>query len=151
MNHSAALIVVNSSALRHRPSAWLSNSRMKTVEEVRRARLAMLVKEFKSYAELNEKLGRPRRDATLTQYANQSVGSKTAKRKGMGSATARLLESACKKEPGWMDTDPELWPFLDIDHQKVTKLLGRHRNQLEGALLMTAAELGIDIKKAVGA
>lgn len=68
----------------------------------------MLVHEVGSYANLNEALGRKRIDSTLSQYANQSKGSKSAKPKVMGSATARELERVCNKPVGWMDTDPDL-------------------------------------------
>lgn len=88
---------------------------MKTVEEVRRERLAMLVEEFGSLANLNERLGYVRRDSTLSQYLNSSKGSRTDKPKVMGSPVARRLEAACKKNAGWMDTDPDL--LLDISEE----------------------------------
>uniref|UniRef100_A0A193SBN0 Uncharacterized protein n=1 Tax=biofilter metagenome TaxID=1070537 RepID=A0A193SBN0_9ZZZZ len=81
---------------------------MKTVEEVRKERLAELRKEFGSFAAINEKLGRIPTDSTLSQIANASVGSKTKKPKTMGSEQARSLEAALDKPKGWMDTDPEL-------------------------------------------
>ena len=108
----------------------------------------MLVEEVGSYANLNELLGRKRIDSTLSQYANQSRGSKSAKPKVMGSATARELERVCMKPVGWMDTDPELlaastgaerddgnpssatsqpepirpWPFVAADYDRLMRL-----------------------------
>jgi hypothetical protein len=81
---------------------------MKVVEDVRRERLQLLREEFGTLAALNEKLGLNSRDSTLSQYLNQSTGTKSEKPKVMGSAMARRLEQACGKEVGWMDTDPEL-------------------------------------------
>ena len=49
---------------------------MRTIEEIRRLRLAELAEEFGSYAELNAKLGNDRRDSSLSQIANQSSNSK---------------------------------------------------------------------------
>lgn len=81
---------------------------MKTVEEVRRERLQLLREEFGSLSALNKKLELSVRDSTLSQYLNQSTGTKTDKPKVMGSPMARRLEQACGKEIGWMDTDPQL-------------------------------------------
>jgi hypothetical protein len=148
---SGALIVVNSAALRHRLSATLSNGGMRTVEEVRRIRLSLLLKEFGSYAILNEKLDRPRRDSTLSQIANESANSKGGSPKTMGSPMARALEHACGKEPAWMDTDPDLWPFEGVDHSAIRALDRRNLDRLEGALISTAIQLGLDVQKRTAA
>lgn len=81
---------------------------MKTAEEIRKQRLAMLKEEFKTLAVLNERLGLDRRDSTLSQLLNGAAGSRTGKPKQMGGELARSLERACEKERGWMDNDPEL-------------------------------------------
>lgn len=81
---------------------------MKTVEEVRRERLAELRKEVGSLVAMNERLGLTSRDSTLSQLANGAKNSKTGKPKEMGSRLARELETAFKKPVGWMDTDPAL-------------------------------------------
>lgn len=83
-------------------------SDMKTVEEVRRIRLTELKVEYGTLVALNEKIGLDKRDSTLSQILNSAKNSKTGKGKEMGSPMARKLEAACKKEPGWMDTDPDL-------------------------------------------
>lgn len=71
-------------------------------------RLQMLRDEFGTLAALNDKLNLDKRDSTLSQYLNQSTGTKTSKPKVMGSPMARRLEEVCGKEIGWMDTDPQL-------------------------------------------
>jgi hypothetical protein len=81
---------------------------MKTVEEVRRMRLAELKSEFGSFAAINARIDRLSTDSTLSQIANSSLGSKTGKPKVMGSDQARLLEEKLEKPRGWMDTDPDL-------------------------------------------
>lgn len=105
---SAALRNVNSAALRDELSAKLSNRRMRTVEEVRRLRLAMLVKEFGSYSAINKLLERADGDSTLSQIATEQPNSRGGSIKQMGSPAARKIEERCKKDRGWMDTDPHL-------------------------------------------
>lgn len=81
---------------------------MKTVEEIRQARLKQLKEEFGTWVALNGLLGYTERDSTLSQYANASKSSKSDKPKGMGSDIARQLETVCNKPRGWMDNDPDL-------------------------------------------
>lgn len=147
---SAALSVVNSLALCHALSDSLSNCAMRTVEEVRQARLEQLIEEFGSLAELNRMRDKPARDSTLSQYRQASRNSKGGSPKGMGSDVARALERACGKEVGWMDTDPALWPFTKIDHSKIAALLPAQREQIQFGVLAAAALAGIDIQKRDG-
>lgn len=88
---------------------------MRTVEEVRRARLQQLRTDYGSLAALAAAMFDNRLDSTLNQILLQSVGSKTRKPKQMGSPLARKIEERLKKPRGWMDTDPDLespaWPF----------------------------------------
>lgn len=123
---------------------------MKTVEEVRRQRLEMLVDQFKSLVALNVKLDLDKRDSTLSQYRNKSENSKSGTPKAMGSDLARRLELACGKEVGWMDTDPTLWPFERIDHRKIVALTGDKRDQIQFGILTAATMAGIDIEKRTG-
>lgn len=120
---------------------------MRTVEEVRRIRLAVLAKEIGSYASINDKMGRTRTDSSLSQIANASKNSKGGTSKTMGSQTAREIELACGKERGWMDTDPDLWPFPRIDHSAVLAMSEADLHRIEGALLLTAAQIGVDLEK----
>src|SRR5689334_9154165 len=73
---------------------------MKTVEEVRRLRLAELRAEAGSLVALNEKLGLNARDATLSQILNEAKNSRIGTPKQMGSKLVRELERACGKEVG---------------------------------------------------
>lgn len=98
---------------------------MRTIEEIRRARLKLLVKEFGSYAALNELLGLASRDSTLSQVGNAAANSETGKPRGMGSVLARRLEAIASKPPGWMDNDPDLigsWPFPLVDRVRWDRL-----------------------------
>lgn len=106
---SGALVLVNSAKLGHKISAALSNRAMKVVEQVRRERLQELRERYGTLAELNRKLDRPDRDATLGQYLNPTKGTKSDKIKGMGSSVARDIEDKLGLEPGWMDNDPDLF------------------------------------------
>ncbi|WP_167395017.1 hypothetical protein [Variovorax boronicumulans] len=108
-------------------------------------------------AALNEALGRVKTDSTLTQYLNSSKGSKTNKPKQMGSPMARAIESQLKLEEGWMDNDPDLvsaaavpmhgWPFDAVDRAKVAHLDTRVLLRLEGAILLAASQLGLDVSQ----
>ena len=131
---SGPLILVNSAALRHRLSGLLCNAAMRTIEEVRRARLAILVEEFGSYAEINVKLDRDRRDSTLSQIKNESVNSKGGAAKTMGSATAREIELACGKPLGWMDSDPDAWPFTSQLREAIATLDSDRIRRAENAV-----------------
>lgn len=125
---------------------------MKTVEEVRRIRLKMLVHEAGgTLADLNRITGKTHRDSTYSQILNQSAGSKTDKPKTMGSPLARSLEQHCRKPVGWMDTDPDLsdeaWPFPRI---KKSDLLMLERDQIveiEAAIRMIAKKMNIELSR----
>ncbi|SRR5690606_8094057 len=124
---------------------------MKTVEEVRRIRLKMLIKEMGgTAADLNRATGKNDRDSTYSQILNQSLGSKTGKPKQMGSPLARALEEACGKPIGWMDTDPDLssdvWPFPAISKSKLVTLERADMIRLESAMRVAAKNLGLEIE-----
>ncbi|MGE8547919.1 MAG: hypothetical protein ACN6OC_10825 [Alcaligenes sp.] len=126
---------------------------MKTVEEVRRIRLKMLINEVGgTAADLNRATGKIDRDSTYSQILNQSLGSKTGKPKQMGSPMARALEEACNKETGWMDTDPDLsdeaWPFRSITKSALLALDRPDVIRLEAALRLLAKEMGLNIEGA---
>lgn len=148
---SAALINVNSAALPHGLRAALCNQRMRVVEEVRRVRLQQLIDErfHGSQAALRKKIGLGATDSTLSQVLNRSTGSKTKKPKTMGSPMARKIEALCELESGWMDTDPDLWPFRRLDLDKIIAL-GPRIPEVEFGLLTAAAFAGLDIEKRDG-
>lgn len=124
---------------------------MKTVEEVRRIRLKMLINEVGgTAADLNRATGKIDRDSTYSQILNQSLGSKTGRPKQMGSPMARALEESRGKPVGWMDTDPDLsddaWPFPTISKSSILTLDRLDIVRLEAALRVSAKELGINIE-----
>lgn len=124
---------------------------MKTVEEVRRIRLKMLISEVGgTVADLNRATGKIDRDSTYSQILNQSLGSKTGKPKQMGSPMARSLEENRNKPVGWMDTDPDLsddaWPFPTISKSSILALDRQDIVRLESAMRVSAKELGIDLE-----
>lgn len=73
----------------------------------------MLVSEYGSLVKINEALGRNARDSTLSQILNQAPNTSSGKAREMGTPQARALEAACKKEPYWLDRDPELDAALE--------------------------------------
>jgi hypothetical protein len=115
---------------------------MKTVEEVRRVRLAQLRQEARSLVALNEKLGLSARDATLSQILNEAKNSRTGTPKQMGSKLAREIEVACGKEVGWMDTDPllldgGLLPEVASLAREITELPTAQRDWVLGVVRQT--------------
>jgi hypothetical protein len=76
---------------------------MKTISEIRRENLLLLIGEHESIAKLNIKVGLTRTDATLSQIKNRSADSKTGVAKAMGDSVARRIENALSLEVGWMD------------------------------------------------
>lgn len=76
---------------------------MKTIAEIRRDNLLLLIAEHGSLAALNVKIGLTRTDATLSQIKNGSPDSKTKVAKSMGEAVARRIENSLGLEVGWMD------------------------------------------------
>jgi hypothetical protein len=118
---------------------------MKTVEEIRRQRLSALREEFGSYARLASMLDMTARDSTLSQIGNQSKISNSDKRKQMGSELARRLELVTHKPVGWMDSDPDAWPFDKIDLAKVQQLKPADLGLIQGMVLVLATQAGLDL------
>ena len=80
----------------------------------------MLIREFGSIAELNVAMEMDRTDATFSQIRNQSVHSKTGKRRVMGEDLARRIEEKLKKPDGWMDTPPG---YADLADSRISQAL----------------------------
>lgn len=82
---------------------------MVTVEETRRARLQILVKQYGSMANLCESLGYARTEtATLTRILNANIRhDREGKPYNMGGPMARQVEEKLKLPIGWMDTPPD--------------------------------------------
>lgn len=118
---------------------------MRTIEEIRRSRLAQLKEEFGSYVKILERLGLDVRDSTLSQIASEKTS------KDMGSDLARRLEVACEKEPGWMDNDPAFWPFTLVSHAKLVSLSPTDLGRVEMSVLTAAAMAGLDIEQTLAA
>lgn len=79
---------------------------VKTIEEIRRDWVEVLIARFGSIAALNEAIGRARTDATFSQIRNQSPDSKTGRPRTMGSDLARDTEAALNYPPGTLDNQP---------------------------------------------
>ena len=88
---------------------------MKTVDEIRREKLALLIKEHGTSGALAELLGMS--PSQLSQWKSASKHSDTGKPRRMSSDSARYIEEKCGKPSGWMDTEENLFP------QNVKKVL----------------------------
>lgn len=77
---------------------------MKTIGEIRRDNLLLLLEEHKTLANLNENIKLERTDATLSQIKNRNMTSR-GKPKAMGNQLARRIEVELKLGLGWMDSD----------------------------------------------
>ncbi len=106
-DNSTELYVCNSPVpiLFNRPT--LFNAFMKqTIEEIRREWLIVLIERYRTIAALNEALGRPTTDATLSQIKNQAPNTRTGAPKNMGSTLAREIEEKLGMQRGTLDHPP---------------------------------------------
>lgn len=154
--HSTVPLMNASTVLRHDAGVVLSNAWMKGIGQIRRERLALLLKETAAtLADISEKLGRSRRDATLSQVANAAPNTRTGKARQMGDEQARAIERAFGKPTGWFDRDPYIdeleaqlamrvgeplptyggWPFSRVPMSRVLRLDSAARQRVEDALL----------------
>lgn len=79
----------------------LSNSAMKTIDEIRRDNLTVLITEAGGELALSERYGCT--EANIKTMARAYKDSKSGTPKGIGTAAARKLESVMGKERGWLD------------------------------------------------
>ena len=118
-------------------------SGMQTIEEVRRARLALLEAEAGSQAKLADLLDKS--PAQLSQWKNASPTS-TGRGRAMSSDVARDIEITLEKPRGWMDTPlaPEnpaaafdrprsQWPF-DVAQERLQVLEPRDWDMLNNTI-----------------
>jgi DNA-binding transcriptional regulator YdaS (Cro superfamily) len=84
---------------------------MKTIEEVYRARLHVLIKEAGNQAKLAKLIGKS--GSQISQWINGSPDSKTGKPRAMSREIARAIERTLGKPTGWMDQP--LTPGQEID------------------------------------
>lgn len=100
MKPSIRLDITSSRMLAARRLANCYVSGMKPIEQIRRERLAELVKEEGGQAALARKIGKDK------NQINQWLGN--AGSRNLSASTARLIEAKCLKPSGWMDTDQAL-------------------------------------------
>lgn len=127
-NFSLELMSVNSKPLIDEISGALNTPLMKTVEDVRREKLAVLIAEAGSQVALSEKIDKV--PAQISQWLNASINSKTGKPRSMSHAIAREIEKSTGKPRGWMDqpidTNTQTGPDL---HGKVPLITWEQAHQ----------------------
>lgn len=144
---------------------------METSEQVRRNRLAQLVKEVGSVVKVANTLGCS--SAQVSQWLNGSPDSKTGKARTISNASARKIEKAFNKPVGWMDHADDdqkgnsrpgfqgveqnvmpyfRWPFRRIEQQRFLALPQSEQDVIEGMLIgaVQAAEARIAHSRATG-
>jgi SOS-response transcriptional repressor LexA len=82
-------------------SHMLNNKNMTTIDEIHKANLHILAKEFGGVTAVAAKVGCS--SSQYSQWMNGSENSGTGKPRGMRPASARRIEQALKKPVGWMD------------------------------------------------
>lgn len=103
--------------------------RVKTVEQVRLERYRQLL------TELETEPGVPASQADVARalgispvYVHQL---EHGKRSNIDSKAARKIEASMGKEIGWMDSDPDLWPFNTISMEQFSRLPERFKGMAE--------------------
>jgi transcriptional regulator with XRE-family HTH domain len=136
-------------------SDLLSNMSMKDINTIRRENLLRLLKEAGTQERLAERCEVSH--IYLNQIKNMRPDPTTGKIRNVGNQLARKLEKGMGKPQGWMDTDHSekhsaaksqngAWPFDTLSFEKIIKLTHDERVQLETAVLLSAAQLGLDVK-----
>lgn len=105
---------------------------VKTVEEIRLEKYRQLLTELEprpgvppSQAEVARALG------ISAVYVHQL---EHGKRVNIDSKSARKMELAMDKPIGWMDNDPDLWPFEAVTAERFSKLTERQKGMAEQEL-----------------
>lgn len=113
---SASLLQIASAALTNSATSIALNAGM-TIEEIRRARLLLLIAKFGGVGSLADRLGMNR--AQVSQWKNGSPDSKTGKPREIHSLSARRIEKALGLPEGWMDSqiDKMSDAMRDVDHE----------------------------------
>lgn len=105
--HSTVPVSPASTVLHHANGAMPFNDGMRCIGEIRRLRLLRLKQELGlTFADMSVRLGRSRRDATLSQVAQSAPNTRSGRPRQLGDDQARLIETTFGKEVGWMDRDP---------------------------------------------
>jgi SOS-response transcriptional repressor LexA len=115
-------------------SLLLSNAHMKTIDEIRRQNLAILVAGCSGVTQL---AARAQKSASqISQWLNGSAHSGTGKARGMRSSSCRELERACGKEAGWMEVDHQERQYggQDYDRNVMPAAMGRRAIPLISAI-----------------
>ena len=98
---------------------------VQTAEQTRRQRLQILVKKYKSMAELCQLLGYARNEtAVLTRIHNANIRhDRGGKPYVMGGPMARHIETVLELPEGWMDTPPTYAEILGEEDPRTKVLL----------------------------
>jgi hypothetical protein len=86
-------------------SRLLNNATMKTIEQIHRLNLAVLVVEYGSVTGAADAAGCS--PSQFSQWLNASENSGTGKPRGLNASSCRKIEVACGKPVGWMDVEHE--------------------------------------------
>jgi DNA-binding transcriptional ArsR family regulator len=119
-------------------SQTLFNTRMKTIDEIRRERLAMLRDECGGAGKLAERIEKS--PSQVSQWLNASENSGTGKPRGISDDICRRLEETFEKPRGWMDADPDR-----IDTPMLAQLISMFLNCTEdGQAQILKAAIGAE-------
>lgn len=102
---SATLIATQAPRSSRTEKKQFSISGMKTIEEIWRSNLELLIKRQGRLAAFAAKIGKS--SGQVSQWKNSSPDSKTGKPRNMHRETARFIEAKMGLPPGWMDVDRE--------------------------------------------
>jgi hypothetical protein len=109
-----------------------------TIDEIRRANLAVLVTELGGVGRLAETIGKD--PSQVSQWLNASPDSRTGVARGMRAKTCRDIERKAGKGENWLDINHATesgapWPFQRITPEQWAKIPDTVKGIIEGRAL----------------
>lgn len=115
----------------------LFNESMKTIDEIRKENLGILVKTYGGVGKLADVLERS--SSQVSQWLNSSKASASGKPRRFNSDSARYIEDKCGKPEGWLDT-PHQNESIYSQNNTIGTVLAPKQTEIESAYTLVSAE-----------
>lgn len=88
---------------------------MKTIDDIRTENLKTLVQQCGGTTKFSEKTGKSA--SQVSQWLNRSLNSITGRPRVISTASCRAVEESLELQPGWMDTEHDMAPVLQVEEK----------------------------------